>query len=113
MKIAIVCENDRVSSHFGKSNKIVCFNENGIIIETINVEKHEHEGIFHLLMEAHVDEVICMQLGHKVVDRLKEHKIKVISGVNGQIDEVIQRYINKTIVSKDNICQHHHEHDEK
>ncbi len=113
MKIAVVSENKKVSSHFGKSDEIVCFNEEGMIVEIIKVEKHEHEGIFHLLMKAHVDEVICMQLGKKVMDRLAEHKIKVISGVSGHIDEVITRYVNKKLVSKENICQHHHEHDDK
>jgi len=113
MKIAVVSENKMVSSHFGKSDEIVCFNEKGIIVETIKVEKHEHEGNFHLLMKADVDVVICMQLGKKVMERLVEHKIKVLSGVRGNIDEVITKYVNHTLVSKENICQHHHVYDEK
>lgn len=111
MKIAIVSQQGMVSSHFGKSDAIICFNEHGKQLKKIEKIKHEHEGIPHLIIDEGVDVVICEQLGQKAKTRFDALNIKVVTGAKGKVLDVIDLYINNQLKVKDNICKGHHEHD--
>jgi predicted Fe-Mo cluster-binding NifX family protein len=116
MRVAIVLENDKISQHFGKSNCIGIYevNQSVSLMHKIEGFTHEHGGIPTRILEEKVDVVICGNLGAQAKQKMMNQGIKVISGVSGNVDEVLLKFKNDELISSIDTCQdgnheHHHE----
>lgn len=120
MKLAIATEGNRVSGHFGRcENFMLCEIEEGKVIEKklINTQGNQHAALPVYLNELGVNEVISGGAGNGAIESLARKDIKIITGVQGNIEDVIQAYLKGELKSSGAVCSehnhergHHHEH---
>ena len=108
MKIAIATDNGQVSEHFGRCPEftIVEIKENKIIEKkTIQNPGHRTGFLPKYLKSENVEVVITGGAGFRAKGFFDELGIKLISGISGKIDDVIQEFISKDLKDKENICE--------
>ncbi|MCX7709467.1 MAG: NifB/NifX family molybdenum-iron cluster-binding protein [Clostridia bacterium] len=116
MKIAIATEGTNVSGHFGK-----CENFTMVEIENSSVKSkavvstlgNQHGLLPGFLASHHVDVVIAGGMGEGARQNLVSNGIEIISGVSGNIDEVIKVFMSGDLKSSNAGCSghgHSHEH---
>lgn len=114
MKIAIATEGTNVSGHFGKC-------ENFTIVEiedskvkgkaVISTLGNQHGLLPSFLVSHNVDVVIAGGMGEGARNNLISNNIEIISGISGNIDEVIDVYLSGNLKSSDAGCSGHgHSH---
>lgn len=110
MKIAVTYENGNVFQHFGKTESFKVYEiEDGSIIkaEVIGTAGAGHEALAGFLKGKGVDTVICGGLGAGAKAALAEAGIEVVSGAEGNTDDVVEEYLAGNVESKDVTCDHH------
>lgn len=116
MKIAIATEGTDVSSHFGKcENFTIVEIENAEVKgkSIINTAGNQHGLLPGFLASQDVKLVIAGGMGEGARQNLIANDIEIISGVSGNIDEVISAYLNGSLISNDAGCSgHDHSHEE-
>ncbi len=114
MKIAVASNQGIVSGHFGKSLGFDIFEGVGEelkALKTLTNDGHE-AGIVQLVNEG-VDVLIVGGMGQKAMDKLKEAKIEVICGAEGETFDVARACLEGTLTSKESLCAgDHHHHDD-
>jgi len=109
MKIAISCDGNNVSGHFGRCEKYVLFDEeNGKLIGKKELDSPQHAPglIPKFLNEQGAKKIICQGIGPKAIDLFGELGIEVIAGISGEINEVIESYIKGDLAGSDSTCDH-------
>ena len=109
MKIAISCDGNQVSMHFGRCEKYVVFEEsNGALKKRDELLNPGHEPFFlpKFLKEKQVNKIICSGIGPRAMTLFSELGIEVIPGVSGSIDEVIEKYLKDKLVAGESTCDH-------
>lgn len=73
--------------------------ENKEIIQrdTIKILAHSNLERINLILRLKPDVVICDGISNLLRDRLKENEIKVIAWLHGNVDEIVDNYINGKI----------------
>ncbi len=111
MKIAISCDGEKVSAHFGRCEKYILFEEEGGELkgkdETPN-PGHEPFFLPKFLNERGVQKIICSGIGPRAVGLFNELGIEVIPGIEGEIDEVIEKYLKGELKPGESTCNHGH-----
>lgn len=114
MKLAIATEENRVSSHFGRcENFTLCEIEGDKLLEKklINTQGNQHASLPNFLNGLGVNVVISGGAGSGAMQSLNQKGIKIIAGVQGTIDDVIERYLKGQLESREVICnEHKHQH---
>jgi predicted Fe-Mo cluster-binding NifX family protein len=120
MKVAVVVNKDHISEHFGQSSQIDLYdinNQDIRLVHKIEMPEHQHKGVPIIISNLGVDLVICGNLGEKAKDLFIDQDIKVISGASGKVADVLNAFMNQTLVSKEELCKghnhHHGHHDEE
>jgi predicted Fe-Mo cluster-binding NifX family protein len=124
-KIAIAVDENRISAHFGRCPSFTIVDlENREVIHKENIPNPGHRTGFlpEFLAEKGVQIMICGGMGRKAMALFSEKGIKPIIGITGEVNEVIDRYIQGTLQEGDSRCQpgagkgygmekedHHHE----
>lgn len=114
MKIAVTNDNGSVFQHFGKTQnfKVYEVSEGSILSATvIGSDGRGHEALAEVLTENGVDVLICGGIGGGAVAALSEAGIEVVSGAEGNTDDVVEQYLAGDLSSRGVTCDHH-EHDE-
>ncbi len=109
MKIAISCDGNSVSEHFGRCEKYVLFEEeNGKLKSKSEAKSPQHEPgkIPKFLNEMGAKKIICQGIGPKAINLFGELGIEVIAGVSGEITEVIESYLKGNLTGSDSTCHH-------
>ena len=109
MKIAISCDGNMVSAHFGRCEKFVLFEEeNGKLKSRSEVGCPPHEPGFipRFLSEKGAQKIICQGIGPKAIGLFGELGIEVIAGVSGNIDLVIGKYLEGSLKGAGSTCGH-------
>jgi ATP-binding protein involved in chromosome partitioning len=108
--IGVPVENGRLSTHFGHSPQFGLFTVAGKeIVDERYLEPPAHSpgAIPAWLMEQGVRVVLAGGLGRRAIARFEEAGIKVVCGVSeGPAREVVASYLEGTLVSGDNVCDH-------
>jgi predicted Fe-Mo cluster-binding NifX family protein len=107
MKIAIATDNNYVSAHFGRcpSYTIAEIYNNAIKTkETIDNPGHEPGRIPEFLNSIGVNVIIAGGMGPRAVGFFQDFNIKVIVGISGNVDDVIQSYLSGNLVSGETTC---------
>lgn len=115
MKLALPFEQGRVNQHFGRSKEFVVVEVEGQTIKgkkTVSAVNlmHNHGGLAGLMLNEGVDVVITGGIGAKALQALEEAGLKVLTGADGTIDEVVNRFVNGALDENRGACCHHHDH---
>ena len=111
MKVAISVDGEQVSMHFGRCESYVVFEEeNGELKGKEKIANPGHAPFFlpKFLAEKGVKKMICNGIGPRAIGEFERLGVEVISGINGQVDEVIERYLKGGLKSAGSTCEHFH-----
>lgn len=114
MRVAIATENGYVAQHFGRCPGFTIFDvEDGKVVnktfrENPGYRAHQPGAVPMFLKNQNVDCVIAGGMGPNAVMNLQAAGIKVIIGVTGNIDEIMNKFINDTLISGKSLCKRSH-----
>jgi len=114
MKIAISTENGFVSAHFGRcpAYTLVEIQDEKIIKrEEIPNPGHQPGFLPVYLSQKGVNTIIAGGMGPRAQGLFAEKNIQTVIGVQGQIDEVIEKYLRHDLEAGRDLCDHDR-HDE-
>jgi predicted Fe-Mo cluster-binding NifX family protein len=118
MKIAVATEGTSVSGHFGKCENftIAEIENSGVKSKVVVSTLGNQHGLLPAFLASHdVNVVIAGGMGEGARQNLVSNGIKIISGVSGNIDEIIKTYLNGNLKSTNVGCvghEHSHGHGE-
>ncbi|MCF7792052.1 MAG: NifB/NifX family molybdenum-iron cluster-binding protein [Victivallales bacterium] len=111
MKIAIPTAQGKLCMHFGHCEVFTVFdvNENKQVKETNRITPPPHEpGVLpKWLGELGVDVIIASGMGMRAQQLFAQNGVKVVVGADSDTPEnVISAYLNDTLVTGENACDH-------
>ena len=111
MKVAICFEKGRVFQHFGhtKEFKIYDIKDNEVKdFYYVSVNGEGCSTLVPILKANGINVLICGGLGQGAFNHLTEAGIIVLSGVEGEVDDVIGEFMNETLIYNESPnCDHH------
>lgn len=110
MKVAIAKEGNDVAQHFGHCEGFEIFEIEGKLLKgSTFVENPGHKPGFlpNYLNDLGVNVVIAGGMGGGAIAIFNQHKIEVITGATGNIETIINKYLNNDIKSAGSICNEH------
>jgi predicted Fe-Mo cluster-binding NifX family protein len=115
MKVAISTDQGYVSAHFGRcaSYTIIEINEGKILNrEEIPNPGHQPGFLPQFLSEKGVSFIIAGGMGPRAQGLFAEKNIQAIIGVQGPVDEVIQKLLRQELEAGEDLCGHKHQGDQ-
>lgn len=100
MKLAVNYENGNVFQHFGQTKEFKVFEiEDGQIQSSslLEADPQGHAALASQLINENVDVVICGSLGMRMLNLLQGANIQVCANVSGDVDQVVQAYLDGTL----------------
>jgi len=114
MKIAIATEGNHVSAHFGRCSAytIVEIKEGQIISrETIPNPGHRPGFLPNYLAQKGVNCIITGGMGSRAKNLFAQYNIEAITGIQGSVEEVINKFLLQELEAGEDLCDHqHHQH---
>lgn len=114
MKIAISTENGQVSAHFGHCPHFTIFEiNNKQLVKKDILDNPEHQPGFlpGFLKNNGVDCIIAGGMGGRAVELFHSLGIETFTGVEGNVDQVINDYLKGILKDQGSVCSHHHDKD--
>lgn len=112
MKVAISTDQGYVSAHFGRcsSYTIVEIREGKILgREEIPNPGHQPGFLPQFLSEKGVSCIITGGMGQRAQGLFAQKNIEAIIGVQGAVEDVIQKFVNQELEQGEDLCGHKHE----
>lgn len=109
MKIAVAAQGNAVCSHFGHCEEFCLFDvEDGKVVRKFNVPNPGHEpGLLPRLLAEHgVDVVIAGGMGVRAQQLFAQKNIRVVTGAWGPVEEAVTAYLNGSLATGPNLCDH-------
>ncbi len=109
MKIAIATESGYVSAHFGRCPAYTLVDiENGKVVGQQDIPNPGHSPGFlpGYLSEKGVNVIIAGGMGPRAQGLFAEKNIQTITGVQGKIDDVIEKFIRQELEAGRDLCNH-------
>ena len=116
MKLAISTDQGYVSAHFGRcqSYTIVEIKEGQILgREEIPNPGHQPGFLPEYLSERGVNCIMAGGMGPRAQGLFAQKNIETIIGVQGAIDDIIEKYLKQELEAGDDLCGHQHEAEEQ
>ncbi|NLM98301.1 MAG: dinitrogenase iron-molybdenum cofactor [Halanaerobiaceae bacterium] len=107
--VAIPTDGKDVSGHFGHCPLFYLFTvEDNEVIEKDFIENPGHQPGFlpRFLSEKGIDCILAGGMGNRAVELFKENGVEVVLGVRGPLDQVVEQYLNGTLETEGNTCDH-------
>lgn len=111
MKVAISTDQGYVSAHFGRcSTYTIVETQEGQILEREEIPNPGHQPGFlpQFLSEKGVNCIIAGGMGPRAQALFAQKNIETIIGVQGNIDEIIEKFIKQELEAGDDLCNHTH-----
>ncbi|MCD6473038.1 NifB/NifX family molybdenum-iron cluster-binding protein [Candidatus Aerophobetes bacterium] len=108
MKIAISTDGDFVSAHFGRCPAFTLVEIEGdkVVNKEAIANPGHHPGFLpNFLAERGVEYIICGGMGQRAQGMFEEKQIKPIVGVQGRVDETIDKLIRGELKGGESLCQ--------
>ncbi len=115
MKVAISTDQGYVSAHFGRcaSYTIIEIHEGKILNrEEIPNPGHQPGFLPQFLSEKGVSFIIAGGMGPRAQGLFAEKNIQPIIGVQGPVDEVIEKFVRQELEAGEDLCGHKHHGDQ-
>ncbi len=112
MKIAIATDGSFISEHFGQCQYFTILDiEDGKIIKKTLVDTtgYQHGLLPTFLATYGVTVVIAGGMGHGAFKGLKGKDFEVFAGNSGEVDSVVQMYLEGNLQAKEVGCSGHHD----
>lgn len=109
MTLAISCDGDMVSSHFGRCQKYLIFKiKDGQVVERREVLNPGHHPGFlpQFLKRQGVNLLIAGGAGPRAQKLLQDLGIDTMLGVSGNVDEVLDLYLKGELKPGESQCEH-------
>ncbi|MCM8900246.1 NifB/NifX family molybdenum-iron cluster-binding protein [Caldicoprobacter algeriensis] len=109
MRYAISADQGYVSPHFGRCEKYVLIDiENRKVTTSRVIDNPGHSPGFipRFLHDQGVNCILCGGIGKQAIQLLEEYGIDVITGVEGSVEEVIQKLLAGTLKGGASFCHH-------
>ncbi|MEJ2249891.1 MAG: NifB/NifX family molybdenum-iron cluster-binding protein [Candidatus Lokiarchaeota archaeon] len=108
MKYAISSDNGYISAHFGRAPEFTFVTlENGEVVkkEVLPNPGHTVGSIPEFVNRNGARCMITGGMGHRAKQFFNQYGIEVVTGVEGNIDEVINKILNGTLEGGESICK--------
>jgi len=107
-------ESDIVNQHYGKSEYLVIYRIEDKKIQSKEIIKIDLDGeksIAHFCKDIGVDTLIIDHCGPNALASIEENKLKLICGINIDIDEAVDLYLKGKLKSNmERFNDHKHDH---
>ncbi len=110
MKIAVACEQDQVTEHFGhcESFRIYDIIDNQISkVTTLANPGHKPGFLPNFLNDLGVNVIISGGMGGGAQDLFKELNIEIVTGASGKDSDIVAKYLEGNLKSSKTICKDH------
>lgn len=110
MKLALTHKNGEVFEHFGKTSQFKIYEvEDGNIVSSkvIATMATGHDALSHLLDTFGVKVLLCGGIGPGAINALTKSGVEVLPGCSGNCDEIVEKYLNGSLVRAENFHAHH------
>lgn len=110
MKIAVASDGRDVSMHFGHCKGFTIFDIEGDEIKGLNFlpnPGHRPGFLPEYLKDKGVDCIISGGMGSSAIDLFVSYGIDVITGAEGNAEEVVKKYVDGTLISTGSACEKH------
>jgi predicted Fe-Mo cluster-binding NifX family protein len=107
MKIAISTDSGRVSTHFGRCPEFTLTRiEDGKVKskEVIENPGHRRGYLPKFLNQRNVDCIIAGGMGRRAVSLFEDFDIRTVTGVEGNVDEVVEKLAKGELEGAENLC---------
>ncbi|MCR4922445.1 MAG: DUF134 domain-containing protein [Lachnospiraceae bacterium] len=115
MRVAVTYEEGMVGQHFGRTEEFKIYEvSDGKIVSSqiINTNGNGHGALAGFLRAGEVEVLICGGIGMGARNALSELGIKLLPGVKGKADDVMNDYLSGDLdYDPDTACDHH-DHEE-
>jgi predicted Fe-Mo cluster-binding NifX family protein len=111
MRIAIATEGTFVSAHFGRCPAYTLLDiEEGQVVNRNTIPNPGHQPGFlpKYLAEQGATCIIAGGMGPRAQGLFAAHNITTITGVQGSLDEVIDKYLRQELSAGEDLCGHRH-----
>lgn len=111
MKVALSTKNNMVTEHFGHCDYFIVYDIKDKKVRASSLIKnppHQKGLLPKFLKDNGVDVVIAGGIGQMAVGLLKDLGIECYMNIEGEADQVIQRYLNNEFVDKGKPCEENH-----
>jgi predicted Fe-Mo cluster-binding NifX family protein len=107
MKICVPMKSTMVHNHFGKAPEfmlLVVEDKKILSRETIKNPGREKGAVLELMPAHGVTHIIAGGMGERAKGILKEHRIAIVTGALGSIDNSVDRFLKGELVSTEAPC---------
>ncbi len=115
MKIAIATESNNVSEHFGHCEGFTIYEVEGEKVQSkqfLSNPGHQPGFLPKYLHEQGINVIISGGMGGGAIQLFNERGIDVITGSEGDVDDVINYYVKGNLKSSGSVCDKHEHHDD-
>lgn len=112
MRIAVPFDNGQIFQHFGKSECFKIYDTTSVfvlgseVVETAGMA-HAHGSLAEFLKEKGVQIIICGGIGEGAITALTEAGIQVLTGAQGEADEIVKACLKNEIkLNTQSTCGH-------
>jgi predicted Fe-Mo cluster-binding NifX family protein len=109
MKIAVTTQGNQIFQHFGQCKNFTVFAIEDTKIKertTIDASKNGHAALASFLKDAGVGVLICGGIGDGAKQMLSQAGIKLVSGVDGNIEDAVNSFISGSLADQGGSCNH-------
>jgi len=110
MKIAVACEKDMVTGHFGHCENFNIYEvADNTIVKSESIPNPGHRPGFlpNYLNDIGVNVIISGGMGGGAIDIFNEKGIEVVIGATGGAEAAALGYLNGTLISTGSVCHEH------
>ncbi len=115
MRIAIACDEGKVTGHFGHCATFEIFetDREGVISSASIANPGHRPGFLPVfLKEQGVGVVVAGGMGQHAIALFEANGIEVFLGAEGKPEEIVGRYLAGTLESRGSACTEHAHHDD-
>ncbi len=108
MKVAISTDGDLVSAHFGRCPVFTIIEINGdklVNMQVINNPGHHPGFLPQFLGELGAEYIIAGGMGMNALGLFEQAGIKVIVGITGEVEQVVDQLLKGTLKGGETLCQ--------
>jgi predicted Fe-Mo cluster-binding NifX family protein len=109
MRIAVACDNNEVSPHFGRCEKYLLAEIEGTdvqLLQWLENPGHEPGALPELMRQAGVEVVLAGGAGPRAQQLLAGHGIDLIMGASGDVLTALQALAQGTLQVGESACDH-------